>query len=198
MSESAPALIPIFRSEQQLRILGVLFTDSVDELTIGELAKRADVAQATASREVARLEEHGLAIGRSIGRNRLIQPNWSLPWAPELRSILAQTVGVLGRLSETLSGVIGVEVAFIFGSWAARYTGEPGPFPQDVDVVVIGNAVLRTVRKVCRKVEEDLRIEINPIVIDQARWDSPKPEPFVAQIKDQALVPITIQDRHDG
>ena len=50
VSQSAPALAPLFRSQQQLRILAELF-GSAEELPIGELAKRAGVAQATASRE---------------------------------------------------------------------------------------------------------------------------------------------------
>lgn len=133
-----------------------------------------------------------------MGRNKLVRPNWDLPWAPELRSILMQTIGVLGRLGEALSDVDGVNDAFFFGSWAARYTGEPGAFPHDVDVVVIGDAALRTVREACRTVEKDLRIEINPIVIDHAQWNSPEPEPFIAQIQEQPLVPIAIKDGHSG
>jgi len=52
MSESAPALAPLFRSDQQLRILAVLFAGEDAELAIGELAARAGVAQATASLDV--------------------------------------------------------------------------------------------------------------------------------------------------
>ncbi|WP_423919707.1 winged helix-turn-helix domain-containing protein [Candidatus Poriferisodalis sp.] len=198
MSRSAPALVPLFRSDQQLRILGVLFAGAEDELSIGELAERADVAQATASREVARLEEHGLVVSRTIGRNRLVRPNWSLPWALELRSILMQTVGVVGRLGEAISGVGGVDSAFVFGSWAARYRGEPGPYPKDVDVVVVGGAELRSIRQACRKVERNLHVEINPIVIDRAIWDSRTPEPFIAQIKEQPLVPILLEHDRDS
>lgn len=48
VSRSAPALAPLFRSEQQLQILAVLFAGA--ELAIGGLAQKAGVAQATASR----------------------------------------------------------------------------------------------------------------------------------------------------
>ena len=195
MSRSAPALAPLFRSDQQLAILAVLFGESVADVPIGELAERAGVAQATASREVARLAEHGLVVTRSLGRNTLVTANWELPWAKELRSILVQTVGVLGRLSGALGAIGGVEKAFIFGSWAARYTGEAGPPPRDIDVVVVGDAALRTVRRACRSVEEELRVEVNPVVIDRARWDAAKPEPFIAQIRSQPLVPIRLERR---
>ena len=138
VSTSAPALIPLFRSDQQLRILGVLFAHVGDEVSIGDLAERAGVAQATVSREVARLEQHGLVVSRSVGRSKFVRPNWDLPWAPELRSILMQTVGLLGRLGEVFERERGIESAFIFGSWAARYHGHEGPYPRDVDVLALG------------------------------------------------------------
>jgi DNA-binding transcriptional ArsR family regulator len=192
---SAPALIPLFRSDQQLRILGVLFAQVGDELSIGDLAGEAGVAQATASREVARLEEHGLVVSRSIGRSKFVRPNWDLPWAPELRSILMQTVGVLGCLGEVFECERGIDSAFIFGSWAARYQGREGPFPRDVDVLVVGDASLRSVRRLCKKVQADLRIEVNPVIVDHHNWNNADPEPFIAQLKDQPLVPIPIAGR---
>lgn len=185
-------MAPLFRSEQQLAILAVLFADGASDVPIGELADRAGVAQATASREVARLAEHGLVITRPLGRNTLVTANWSLSWAKELQSILLQTVGVLGRLGDVLRSIGGIEEAYIFGSWAARYTGEPGPPPRDIDVVVVGSVPLRNVRRACRSVEEELRIDVNPVVVDPPQWHAAKVEPFIAQIKGQPLVQIAL------
>ena len=192
MSRSAPALAPLFRSDQQMRILAVLFADADEALSIGEVARRADVAQATASREVARLAEHGLVVTRPFGRNTLVTANWHLPWARDLRSILVQTVGVLGQLADALADVPGVEEAFVFGSWAARYTGEPGPPPRDIDVLVVGDATLRSVRRACRGVEAGLQVEVSPTVIDRAAWMTKRPTPFVVQVKRQPLVPVPL------
>jgi DNA-binding transcriptional ArsR family regulator len=192
VSRSAPALAPLFRSDQQLRILAVLFAESDDELSIHDLAERADVAQATASREVARLAEHGIVVTRTLGRNTLVRANWSLPWAKDLRSILVQTVGVLGQLDDALRTVAGVDEALIFGSWAARYEGEPGPPPRDIDLLVVGDADLREVRRACHPVQETLRVEINPVVLTNAEWTATTPDPFVAQLKSQPLVPVPV------
>jgi len=165
----------------------------MDELSIGELAERAGVAQATASREVARLAEHGLAVTRSIGRNTMVSANWALPWARDLRSILVQTVGILGRLADALGTLNGIEQAFVFGSWAARYTGEAGAPPRDIDVLVVGEVALRSVRKAVADLEKELRVEINPVVVDRARWTAKRPEPFVAQLRSQPLVEIALE-----
>lgn len=193
MSRSAPALAPLFRSDQQLRILAELFGTGVDELAIGELADRAGVAQATASREVARLAEHGLVRTHTLGRNKLVRANWDLPWATDLRSILVQTVGVLGRLADALADVPGIDSAFVFGSWAARYRGDPGPPPRDVDVLVIGAASLPALRRACRPLERELRLEINPIVATVEEWSAPEPTPFLAQLKGQPIVAIPLE-----
>ena len=153
------------------------------------------MAQATASREVARLASHGLVLTRALGRNTLVTANQKLPWAKELRSILVQTVGILGRLATALSGVKGVEEAFVFGSWAARYLGEPGPAPNDIDVLVVGDAALRSVRHACCRVERDLRVDVNPIVVDHRRGSEPEREPFISELKSSPLVPIPLDGR---
>jgi predicted nucleotidyltransferase len=175
-----------------MHILAELFGGSEAEVSVGELARRAGVAQATVSREVARLAQHQLVVTRHLGRNTLVAANWSLPWAKDLRSILVQTVGALGRLAEALAGVPGVESALVFGSWAARYAGEPGPPPRDIDVLVVGDADLRSLRRACRPVEEELRVEINPVTVQPAEWYDAGPSPFIAQIKSQPFVPIPL------
>lgn len=56
----------------------MLFTNLREEFAVGEIAQRANVAQATGSREVARLTDHGLLHTRMMGRNKLVRPNWGL------------------------------------------------------------------------------------------------------------------------
>jgi DNA-binding transcriptional ArsR family regulator len=191
-SRSAPALAPLFRSDQQLRLLAVLFADVDEELSIGELARQAGVAQATASREVARLADHGLVKTRAIGRNTMVAANWDLLWATDLRSILVKTVGVLGRLGQAMSDLAGVDQAFVFGSWAARYTGQAGLPPRDIDVVVVGDADLQVIRRALAEVESELNFEINPVVIEPTQWAAIDPNPFVAELRTRPLVPVTL------
>ena len=116
----------------------MLFTEATEPIAINELATRAEVAQSTASREVARLVEHGILRTTSVGRNTLVSANWSLPWAKDLKSILVQTIGIIGQLGQALSTVDGIEAAYVYGSWAARHAGEPGPSPNDIDVAIVG------------------------------------------------------------
>jgi len=168
-----------------------LFAGPDTELAIGELA---DVAQATASREVARLAAHGIVAVRALGRNTFVAPNWNLPWAQELRSILAQTVGVPGRARDALAGLAGVEEAFIFGSWAVRYRGEPGSAQRDVDRLVIGDVAVRGVRVACRGVRSGAARRGQSC--RGRSWGVgrlSRANPFVEQVRLSALVPVTAE-----
>jgi predicted nucleotidyltransferase len=128
-------------------------------------------------------------VTRSVGRTRLVAANWDLPWSGELRSILTQTVGVLGLLADALSKVRGIEQAFAFGSWAARYLGEPGPAPRDIDVVVVGEVDFADVRRASAAVERKLNVEVNAVVVEAERWNARK-DAFVRDVRRKPLVPI--------
>lgn len=58
---------------------------------------------------------------------------------------------------------------------------------------MLSDAALRAVRRACRAVEKDLRVEVNPVVIDRPSWEAESPEPFIAQIKSQPLVMIRLE-----
>lgn len=190
MQSSAPALAPLFRSQHQLRLLGELFLGPSDPVTLRELADRLDIHPSTVSREVARLARHGHVVVEAQGRNRLVHANRDLPWYRELRSLLAQTVGPPALLADALGEVSGIAQAFIFGSWAARFKGEPGAFPRDLDVLVVGDADADAVHRACRAIERQLRVDVNPLIVTVAEWKRPPPGSFIAQVKRQARVPI--------
>jgi DNA-binding Lrp family transcriptional regulator len=175
-----------------MRILAALFADAPEPMSIGELAQRTGVAQSTASREVARLAANDVVLIDTVGRTSLVSANWSLPWAPELRSLLAQTVGVLGRVATALESIDGVEEAFIYGSWAARYSGDPGPPPHDIDLLIVGTASLRDVRSALRTIESDVRLDINPVILEPTRWNAYQPEPFVEQVRNRPMVALPL------
>jgi DNA-binding transcriptional ArsR family regulator len=190
MQSSAPALAPLFRSQHQLRLLGELFLGPGDPMTLRDLADRLDMHQSTVSREVARLARHGHVVVETQGRNRLVHANRELPWYRELRSLLAQTVGPPALLTDALAEVSGIDQAFIFGSWARRFKGEPGPFPRDLDVVVVGDADADAVHRACLDVERQLHVDVNPLTVSAPEWKRPPAGSILAQVKRSTRVPI--------
>jgi DNA-binding transcriptional ArsR family regulator len=182
-------LLPLFRSEHQLHLLGELFVYASEPRSVSELASVTAIPQATVSREVARLEEAGLLRSRRRGRLRLVEANEQLPYYHELRALLIKTIGPAAVLAHELSGVAGIEKAFIFGSWAARYHGEKGPAPRDIDLMVIGEPDLDALYAACRRAEAQLRVDVNPVVRSNAEWRS-RGSGFLADVRKGSLVPV--------
>lgn len=197
MSEQAPALLPLFRSANQLRLLGVLFSLDQPELSITDLAARARVDDRTAGREVRRLARHGVLHVRKVGRTSLVSANWEAPWARALAQLLAQTVGVPILLADALHD-IDADV-FVFGSWAARHLGQPGPPPRDVDVAVIGDDVdLDTVSVACQRVADQIGLEVNLTIRSRQEWEEALEDSFLGQVRAGPLVPVVRRRADDA
>ena len=142
MAEPATALLPMFRSGHQMRLLAEIFSTTVP-LTGADLVRRTGIPQQTVAREVARLVRAGLLETERIGSARVIRPARHLPYGAALRQLLAYAGGIIPLIDRVLRGVDAIDEVFIFGSWAARYHGEPGPPPNDVDVAVVSNTLTR-------------------------------------------------------
>jgi predicted nucleotidyltransferase len=69
-----------------------------------------------------------------------------------------------------VADVPGVERAFIYGSWAARYQGRPGPIPSDVDVLVIGTADADHLDAVAQQVQRRLGRPVDIRRVRPAVW----------------------------
>jgi predicted nucleotidyltransferase len=98
-------------------------------------------------------------------------------------------------LSERLRQLSGVEAAFIFGSWASRYSGEPGDAPGDIDLLILGAPDRRKLARLCREASEELGLDVRPTVVATEDWDADATG-FIRSAKDQPLVPL-IEDTGD-
>ena len=141
MRSGPPPLLPLLRSRVLGDLLALLYLHPDQDYSLTEAATLIGASVKTVHTEAA-TSDH------SRVRPRL--PPWKRPpysgcdrpvhVSRPLTDLLAVTYGPLPVLSDLLAGVEGITHAFIYGSWAARYTGEPGPVPGDVDVLVVGAA----------------------------------------------------------
>ena len=181
MRSEPPLLAPVFRSDAQARLLArLLLTD--DELTLSQLAEQTSTPYATAHREVARLIDAGILTERAVGRARVIAGNPDSPLVDPLRRILSVAAGPVQFLTDELSRIKGVDVAFIYGSFAARASGTVGPAPQDVDVLVIGNPERDEVFRACERVEAKVGRPVNPAIFTAAEVASGQYSGFLDQV----------------
>jgi hypothetical protein len=191
MRTAAPPMIPLFRSDGQAQLLAVLFDRARQPLTIRQLAHLTDIPLPTVHREITRLAHHGMVNVSTVGRTRLVEANWDLPWAHALAELVAQTVGLPAVIGSALTAVPGVEAAHIFGSWAARYHGETGPPPGDIDVLVIGDVDLDRVRVALKPAEKTAGVYINATATTSAQWTDAS-DAFASTVRDRPSVPVPL------
>jgi DNA-binding transcriptional ArsR family regulator len=183
-------LLPLLRSPLLGELLAWLYLHPEQSYSVTELARRFAVSQSTVSREADRLAEAGLVRVQRRGNLRLLQAEPANPLARPLTELLALTYGPAAVLAEAIPAVDGVHEAYIYGSWAARYAGEPGPPPQDVDVLVVGAADEDDLADAARAAERQLGREVNIHQVPAAAWQSPDGDPFLTSVRSRPSYPL--------
>lgn len=188
MRSDGPALLPVFRSQHQAELLTWLLMHPDEEFGVSDLASRLRVPLSTLHREVVRLDEAGLITSRTLGRNRLLRANTSHPAAAALTQLLEVTFGPRVVVADEFA-LPGAEQVVIFGSWAARYAGQAGPPPHDIDVLVVGTVDRADLYEAADRARARLGIEVNPVVRFPRQWKDPS-DALVAQIKASAFTVV--------
>jgi len=142
-----------------------------------------DAAQYSAVwRELKSLEEAGLLQSESVGGRKLYRLNPEFPILPELRGILLKTIGAGDLLRKALGRLEGIQVAFIFGSFAS---GEQDR-ESDLDLMIIGEVELAELSPVVEELERTLGREVNYVLYTKDEWDSRLAEgdTFASNVRD--------------
>lgn len=186
------ALTPFVRSDAVGALLAETLGHPDQEFSLAELGRRTGVSGPVVHREVNRLVEAAVLTERTEGRNRLVRADLDHPLYAPMREIIDATYGPVPVLREALASVSGVERALVYGSWAARRTGEPGPFPGDIDVLVIGEASRRDVSRAGGSAEERLDMPVSITRLTREEWEAPEPTPFVATVRSRPVIDLEI------
>jgi DNA-binding transcriptional ArsR family regulator len=191
MRSAPPALLPILRSQVAGNLLALLYLHPEDEYSLTEAASAIGASLNAVHYEVSKLAEGSLIRTRKRGNLRLIRAVTDSPLSRPLTDLLAVTYGPLPVLGDLIAGVTGITEAYIYGSWAARYSGEPGPTPADVDVLVVGMADPDDLDEVAERAQNTLRRPVNIRRIRPETWTASNPaDPFIRSVKSRPLVTI--------
>lgn len=186
-----PALLPLLRSRVQGDLLALLYLHPDREYSVSEAAARIEATVKTVHHEVQRLVAADLIRGRRQGNLRLIRAATDTIVARPLTDLLAVTHGPLLVIADVLADVPGVQEAYIYGSWAARYQGEPGPLPVDIDVLVIGSAGLDDLDDMARVAQRRLERAVNIHRVRPETWMASNPDdPFLTSVRSRPLVAV--------
>ncbi|MCL2483325.1 MAG: ArsR family transcriptional regulator [Propionibacteriaceae bacterium] len=190
-----PALLPILRSGVQGDVLATVYLSPNREFSVTELASLANASLKATAQEVGRLVDSGLLVDRRAGNQRLVRRPEPTRITTPLGDLLETTYGPLPVLAEELSGVAGIDKAYIYGSWAARHEGEPGGVPGDVDVLVIGSAPLDALDIIAERATARLHRAVNIRRLAGSYWDDPPAKDiFVAAVKQRPLVEVPVKE----
>lgn len=182
--------LPIFRSPRQFKILAHLLIHAGHSFTIPQIVAATGVSQPTAWREVERLRQAGIFTTTRVGRTELVRADETSRFFPELQSLALKLMGPAVLLRERLAGIEGVRDAHIIGSWAARYLGEPGPPPRDLDLVVVGSGVDPVdVDAATEHLGDAFGLAVNSVVVSPEEWESAR-SGFLREVKTRPIVPV--------
>jgi hypothetical protein len=193
MRTPPPALLPLLRSQVQGELLALLYLHPDGEYSLTDAAKHIGVTPRAVHAEASRLVAGGLILDRRVGNTRLLRAADGTPLTRPLTDLLAVTYGPLPVLTDAFRSVPGVQRVYIYGSWAARYSGEVGPVPVDVDVLVIGTADLDDLEETARQSEPILGREVSVRRIRPDVWDAEGAlGPFLTSLRSKPLIELDL------
>lgn len=192
MRESQP-ILPLLRSRVQGDLLALLYLHPGRDYSLTETADIIGASLKAVHAEASRLADAGFIADSRRGTSRLIRAVTDSPVSQPLTDLLVVTYGPVPVLTDLLRGVEGVEKAFIFGSWAARYQGEIGGIPNDVDVLVVGTVDRDALYGIAEAAQDKLGREVNVHRADPATWASPPPsDVFYRHLHERPLVELKV------
>jgi len=168
------------RSKLRRDLLVYYFTNPAASHYLRELARILNADPANLSRELASLEDQGVFLSQTRGRQKYFQLNRSYPLFAEYRRILQKTVGVHSRLRDALAGMQGIEQAYLYGSFAR----DQADLQSDIDLLIIGRPGAEALEAVIARLESKLGREINYTVFDRKEFQKrrAKKDPFLADV----------------
>lgn len=193
MKVPAPTLAPILRSDAQGRILARVLADPETGYSLSDLVNWSKTSMPTVQREIERAEQAGIVNTEKVGPTRVVRANDSHPLHDAIRRILLATYGPPAVIADEFNGIEKVQAVVLFGSWAARYLGERGRVPNDIDVLVIGDADRDVVDDAAERAERRIGVPLQATVRTKAQWESAR-ESFIKEVRSRPLVLVLLAD----
>lgn len=147
----------LFKSKTRKALFKLYFTNPDNEYYLRELERMLDIPVSMIRKEISRLERESVFSSRRRGNLLFYYLNKSYPLFSELKSIIFKTIGVEGALKQNLDEIKGIELAFIYGSFAKNVENASS----DIDLFIMGNINEDHLIRGLKKVENVLQREVN-------------------------------------
>jgi len=160
----------IAKSKIRQDLLALFFTNPSKKYYLREIQRILGYSAGSIRRELLKFQGDNLFNTQREGNLLYYALNMEHPLFKELKAIVAKTVGIEGSLRNALSSVGKIEIAFIYGSFAAKR--EKGT--SDIDLMIIGNPDTSQLNEKIAALEKRLKREINPTIYAFAEYKAKK------------------------
>lgn len=133
--ESRFLLKTLFSSELRIEVLSWFFFHPGETVHVRGLASALEEPAGTVARELGRLEKAGILSSHPIGNQKHYSMDERNAILVDLRSIFLKVSGAGAALRDTLATIPGIEIAFIFGS----YADGQATASSDLDLMIVGS-----------------------------------------------------------
>lgn len=154
-------------SPYRRQVLALLFLRPDEKFHVRQLERLTGISAGSLHRELKAMALAGILKRETHGNQVLYQVERACPIFEELAAIFRKTVGLASVLREGLTELAdGIDFAFVFGSMASgdQHAGS------DIDICVFGDIELFEVVKALGSVRDNLRREVNPVVMTTSRY----------------------------
>jgi len=167
-------------SEVRRQVLAAFYASPGLVTHARELARRLGHPSQVVGRELRRLEHAGILVSEAVGRSRRYRVNVDSPIAGDVRGLVLRTIGVDALIDSALSGIAGIEEAWIFGSHA-RGTERAS---SDIDLLLIGPVDRAALSERLVEVEQELARDVNVVAYTRAELADLEAagDPFVVDV----------------
>jgi predicted nucleotidyltransferase len=162
-----------FNSEKIKQILAFFFLNTKRSLYLKELADILDIDKGNLSRYLSSLVSEGVIKADISGRQKYFSLDNSYYLLSELKKMISSEINLESSLRDLLSGVSGLEKAYIFGSYAS------GKFKDssDIDLLLVGSHDLIAVRQKLALLQKHSGRDINIVDYSPREYQEKLNEP---------------------
>jgi predicted nucleotidyltransferase len=151
-------------SKLRSKVLGWLFTHPDERYFVRQLTKLIKEDSTNVSRELSRLEQAGILVSTTEGKQKYYQANRQSPLFSELYGLIVKTAGLADVLREALAPLAEqIAFAFVYGSMASGEVNSAS----DIDLLVIGDIDEMALHRAVSQAENKLARSVNYRLMSQ-------------------------------
>jgi len=176
----------LFKSKARAALFRYYFTNPEGSHYLRELERIFDIPVSILRKELMRLEDEGVFLSEKRGNLLYYSLNKDFPLFEELKSIVRKTIGIEGPLKDAVNTIKGIQVAFIYGSFAK---GSEKAI-SDIDLCIIGHIEESRLITKINATEKSIKREINYTLLEPEEFEKKKKEKdsFIISIIDNKKI----------